>query len=55
MQEAIVVEGVIKTKALTSRNGLAGSDLQDGGLLYEYLALLIYNACATNILWKSET
>ena len=33
---AIAVEGVVKTKALTRCNGLAGSDLQDGGIPSEH-------------------
>ena len=33
---AIAVEGVMKTKALTGFDGLAASDLQDGGVLSEH-------------------
>ena len=31
LKMAISVEGIVKIKALTGCNGLAGSDLQDGG------------------------
>ena len=43
---AIAVEGVIMTKALTGCNGLAGSDLQEGGVPLkhsEVAALFICN------------
>ena len=36
LHQVIAVEGVVKTKALTGYSGLAGSDLQDGGVPSEY-------------------
>ena len=44
---AIAVEGVMKTKGLTRYNGLAGLDLQNGGVLSVHLedaAFVCYNA-----------
>ena len=49
--KAVAVEGVVETKALTECNGLAGSDLQDGGVPSEYQEV-VCNAYIPLDLWR---